>query len=91
MRWRSVVKCYIHLKEIAIHPPLQVRAVSDLTTISMIRSDHGAVLESYYAVPIAFFLCSIKAWTIGLSMISMARPILPPGTTMVFGRDIHEP
>src|SRR3569623_1007658 len=36
-------------------------------------------------------LCSIMSWMMGVRITSIAKPILPPGTTMVLGRDIHEP
>src|SRR3569623_956972 len=36
-------------------------------------------------------LCSIISWMMGVRITSIAKPILPPGTTMVLGRDIHEP
>lgn len=35
--------------------------------------------------------CSIMRRSIGVRISSMARPILPPGTTMVLRRLIHEP
>ncbi len=33
---------------------------------------------------------SITCRIIGVKMICMARPILPPGQTMMFGRDMNE-
>ncbi len=34
---------------------------------------------------------AISVFTMGMRMISMAKPILPPGTTMVLRRDMNEP
>ena len=37
-----------------------------------------------------FFFSSIILWMIGVRMISMAKPILPPFTTMLVGLDMKE-
>jgi hypothetical protein len=47
-------------------------------------SKSGEVLPSY------FFFISISRKIIGVKISCIARLILPPGTTMMFGRDIQE-
>ncbi|MCC2681565.1 MAG: hypothetical protein K0S36_1129 [Nitrosospira multiformis] len=45
----------------------------------------GAIACGYF-----LRLATTRSRISGVNMSSMARPIFPPGTTMVFGRDMNE-
>ena len=59
---------------------------------NLLQSGHGNRLQEVN-LPVrqrARRFLSISCMIIGVKMICMARPILPPGQTMMFGRDMNE-
>lgn len=60
------------------------------TGMSVARFRVAPRLPPFRHAPSAFFLRSISRQIIGVKTSCMARSILPPGHTIVFGRDMKE-
>jgi hypothetical protein len=54
-------------------------------------SQAGGLAPVGHIPSVTRFFLSIISRMMGVKMTSMARPILPPGATSVFGRDMKEP
>ena len=69
-----------------LHDLLKIAVYCVLTTAGCFAK----LCRQYSVAKCYFFLLSTSSWIMGVSITSMAKPIFPPGTTMVLGRDIKE-